>query len=279
MSSPKRRAFKATDNDDAEDTPLHHLRPFGTGLYKQQIKFVPASDGDLDSTSSTAAKSNNKPKLDVADLYLNMVLANKDKQKQKEEPSTTTTRTTTTTATDITTTTNPSNTDTDTAQTTSTAPTKQPPPIAQPQPQQLETCQICSLPYDPTPSGLAAHESSFAHQSRLPHSHPPSAFDRSRMGLKHLTSHGWDPDSRQGLGSAAQGIQFPIKGKKKDDHLGLGIEVPKNGIPLPKKKEKLLDAKKVRKMQEQEKKRGQRIQRELWGRGPDLERYLGKGPG
>ncbi|KAJ4416963.1 hypothetical protein N0V85_002047 [Neurospora sp. IMI 360204] len=259
MSSSERKTFAAKE-DEAKDIPLHHLRPFGTGLYKQQIKFVPASDGDLDSTSSTAAKSN-KPKLDVADLYLNMVLTNKDKKKQKEKENSST-------ATDTTT-----NTPSDTTQTT-TPPTEQPPIV----PPQQEICQICSLPYEPTPQGKAAHEASFAHQSRLPHSHPPSALDRSRMGLKHLTSHGWDPDSRQGLGSAAQGIQFPIKGKKKDDHLGLGIEIPKNGLlPPPKKKEKLLDAKKVRKMVEQDKKRGERIQRELWGRGPDLERYLGKG--
>ncbi|KAK3339402.1 hypothetical protein B0H65DRAFT_560608 [Neurospora tetraspora] len=258
-SNTERKTFAAKE-DEAEDIPLHHLRPFGTGLYKQQIKFVPASDGNLDSTSSTAAKSN-KPKLDVADLYLNMVLANKDKQKAKENPPT---------ATDTTTT--PS----DTTQTTTTPPTEQQPPIVPPQ---QEICQICSLPYEPTPQGKAAHAASFAHQSRLPHSHPPSALDRSRMGLKHLTSHGWDPDARQGLGSAAQGIQFPIKGKKKDDHLGLGIEIPKNGLlpPPKKKKEKLLDAKKVRKMVEQDKRRGERIQRELWGRGPDLERYLGKG--
>ncbi|EAA33166.2 hypothetical protein GE21DRAFT_5882 [Neurospora crassa] len=270
MGSSDRRAVKVTDNDDAEDVPLHHLRPFGTGLYKQQIKFVPASDGDLDSTSSTTTKSN-KPKLDVAGLYLDMVLANKDKNKNNEKQngnqSTVTDITTTTTFTTTTTT-------SDTIQTT-TMPTEQPPIVL---PQQ-EICQICSLPYAPNPESKAIHEQSFAHQSRLPHSHPPSALDRSRMGLKHLTSHGWDPDSRQGLGSAAQGIQFPIKGKKKDDHLGLGVEVPKNGqLPvLPKKKEKLLDAKKVRKMAEVEKKKAERIQRELWGRGPDLERYLGKG--
>ncbi|EGO59186.1 hypothetical protein NEUTE1DRAFT_79035 [Neurospora tetrasperma FGSC 2508] len=241
MGSSDRRAVKVTDNDDAEDVPLHHLRPFGTGLYKQQIKFVPASDGDLDSTSSTTTKSS-KPKLDVAGLYLDMVLANKDKNKNNDKQN----------------------------ENQSTQPT-----IVVPQ---QEICQICSLPYAPNPESKAIHEQSFAHQSRLPHSHPPSALDRSRMGLKHLTSHGWDPDSRQGLGSAAQGIQFPIKGKKKDDHLGLGVEVPKNGqLPVPKKKEKLLDAKKVRKMAEVEKKKAERIRKELWGRGPDLERYLRKG--
>ncbi|KAK3398135.1 hypothetical protein B0T20DRAFT_436760 [Sordaria brevicollis] len=251
MSSPKRPAFEAKENDEEEDTPLHHLRPFGTGLYKQQIKFVPASDGNLDSTSSTSS-SKAKPKLDVADLYLNMVLANKakDKQPEKEQPPSTT----------------------DITKTSKDEPQIPPPP-------QQVTCPTCHLPYTPTPLGLSSHQSSFAHQSRLPHSFPPSALDRTRMGLKTLSAQGWDPDARQGLGPSQQGIQFPIKPKKKDDHLGLGIEVPKGGVPVPKKKEKLLDAKKVRKMQEQEKKRGERIQRELWGRGPDLERYLGKGNG
>lgn len=267
MGSSDRRAVKVTDNHDAEDVPLHHLRPFGTGLYKQQIKFVPASDGDLDSTSLTTTKSS-KPKLDVAGLYLNMVLADKDKNKnddkQHENQST---------VTDITAITTTNTTTSNIIQTTTLPPEQR--PIVLPQ---QEICQICSLPYAPNPESKAIHEQSFAHQSRLPHSHPPSALDRSRMGLKHLTSHGWDPDSRQGLGSAAQGIQFPIKGKKKDDHLGLGVEVPKNGqLPVPKKKEKLLDAKKVRKMAEVEKKKAERIRKELWGRGPDLERYLGKG--
>lgn len=266
-SSGRRPTAKAKDVEDEEDIPLHHLKPFGTGLYKQQIKFVPASDGDLDSTSSTAAKS--KPKLDIADLYLNMVLANKktpkakDQEKQKEEEEK-----------ELSTSTNTSADPSDSS--IPPAGPHPPPPTPIPITHQV-TCDICSLPYEPTPAGRSAHESSFAHQSRLPHSHPPSALDRSRMGLKTLATYGWDPDARQGLGSAAQGIQFPIKGKKKDDHLGLGIEIPKNGVPLPKKKEKLLDAKKVRKMQAEEKKKGERIQRELWGRGPDLERYLGKG--
>jgi hypothetical protein len=97
------------------------------------------------------------------------------------------------------------------------------------------------------------------------------------MGLAYLSTHGWDPDARRGLGAAQQGITFPVKAKAKDDKLGIGIEVPR-GLPPPKKKERLLDAKKVRKMALDEKKRAARIRQELFGDGK-LEKYLGPGAG
>jgi hypothetical protein len=95
------------------------------------------------------------------------------------------------------------------------------------------------------------------------------------MGLVYLSSHGWDPDSRQGLGAVQQGISYPVKAKVKDDNLGIGMKVPK-GLPPPKKKEQLLDAKKVRKMAAEEKKKADRIRQDLFGDGK-LEKYLGPG--
>ncbi|KAL2133076.1 hypothetical protein VTI74DRAFT_2944 [Chaetomium olivicolor] len=142
------------------------------------------------------------------------------------------------------------------------------------QPTQPEICPLCKLPID---TDRPTHDQSFAHQVCLPHSQPPSALDRSRMGLAYLSAYGWDPDARKGLGAEQQGIQYPIKPKVKDDNLGIGMEVPK-GLPPPKKKEQLLDAKKVRKMAAEEKKRTERIRRELFGDGK-LERYLGGGAG
>ncbi|KAJ9162140.1 hypothetical protein NKR19_g1485 [Coniochaeta hoffmannii] len=148
-------------------------------------------------------------------------------------------------------------------------------------------CEVCKLPlasnpeegHDEAPE-LAVlsrkhHEASLAHQVCLTHSHPPSALDRSRVGLNILESHGWDPDARAGLGAAEQGIQFPLKPTPKDDKVGIGVEVPKN---LPKKKEKPrnLDAGKVRKMAQRDQKRAEQLRRQFYGNS-DLEKYLGPG--
>jgi hypothetical protein len=152
----------------------------------------------------------------------------------------------------------------------SSAPPNTNPPRDSPSPSDI--CPVCHLPLD---TDKSTHAQSFAHQVCLPHSQPPSALDRSRMGLAYLSAYGWDPDARKGLGAEQQGIQFPVKAKVKDDNLGIGMEVPK-GLPPPKKKEQLLDAGKVRKMAAEEKKRAERIRRELFGDGR-IERYLGSG--
>lgn len=96
------------------------------------------------------------------------------------------------------------------------------------------------------------------------------------MGLNVLQTQGWDPDSRKGLGVEQQGMQYPIKAKPKNDTLGIGVQVPKN-LPV-KKKEKVqtYDAKKVRKMAMEDKKRHERLRRQFYGN-PDVERYLGTG--
>jgi hypothetical protein len=97
------------------------------------------------------------------------------------------------------------------------------------------------------------------------------------MGLNILESYGWDPDARAGLGAAQQGIQFPLKPKPKDDQLGIGVVVPKD-VPKRKEKPELLDAGKVRKMAQQDKKRAERLRQQFYGN-PDLEKYLGPGYG
>lgn len=148
------------------------------------------------------------------------------------------------------------------------------------------TCEICRLPLEepleegPDSDGKAKtssrpHEASIAHQVCLTHSHPPSALDRSRMGLNILQSQGWDPDSRKGLGVEQQGVQYPIKVKPKNDTLGIGVQVPKN-LPPKKEKAKTYDAKKVRKMALEDKKRHEKLRRQLYSNS-DVEKYLGTG--
>lgn len=218
--------------DDVEEIPLHRKRPFGSGLKRKHIAFVPAQDGDLNSTFQRS-----QPNQSIADLYLSLVLPQEASQRPPEQ----------------------------------------------------EVCEVCKLPLtanledgnESTPDialyPKQHHESSLAHQVCLTHSHPPSALDRSRVGLNILSSHGWDPDARAGLGAAQQGIHFPIKAKPKDDKIGIGVEVPKD---LPKKKEKLqsLDAGKVRKMARKDKKRAEALHRQLYANS-DLEKYLGPGAG
>jgi len=218
------------DVDDYDDAPLQNIRPFGSGLHRKKITFVPASgDGKLNTTTLSMGT---KPGQDVADTYLSMVL----------------------------------------------------PEDAKPHLPATTVCEVCHLPLtsltaekgatEEVSKTTTSHEGSLAHQLCLPHSHPPSALDRSRMGMAYLSSHGWDPDSRTGLGVEQQGIQFPVKAKVKADNLGVGMVAPKN-IPLP-KKEKQLDAGKVRKLAGEEKRKAARIRQQLSGRKDpdDLEKYL-----
>lgn len=89
-----------------------------------------------------------------------------------------------------------------------------------------------------------------------------------------LQSQGWDPDSRKGLGISEQGIQFPLKAKPKDNTLGIGVHVPKDFVPKKKEKTQTLDAKKVRKMVAEDRKRQEKLREQIFGN-PDIEKYLG----
>ncbi|EAQ88121.1 hypothetical protein CHGG_04740 [Chaetomium globosum CBS 148.51] len=239
MTSRKDNLVVEDEDDDYDKIPLQHQRPFGAGLHKKPIAFVSASGtGQLKSVDDSAA---GRPQQNVADIYLSLVLS-EDTTRPKSAPPTS----------------------------SSKALDDKPPP-------QTETCPVCKLPLQTDTDTGTTHAQSFAHQVCLPHSQTPSALDRTRMGLAYLSTYGWDPDARRGLGAEQQGIKFPIKAKVKDDKLGIGIQVPK-GLPPPppKKKAQLLDAKKVRKMAEEERKKGARIRQELFGDGK-LEKYLGGG--
>ena len=142
-------------------------------------------------------------------------------------------------------------------------------------------CKICKLPLVSTNNNVTherPHEASIAHQVCLAHSYPPSNLDRDRPGLKYLSSYGWDPDRRIGLGATGEGIRTPIKCRVKNDTLGLGTDLKgqskiKDARNLKIKK---LDAGKARKDDERQRKKGERL-REIFNRNEDLEKYLGGG--
>jgi hypothetical protein len=128
-------------------------------------------------------------------------------------------------------------------------------------------CPICNLPLS-NPS----HETSIAHQVRLPHVHPPSSVDRTRKGLAYLQSFGWDPDSRDGLGARQEGILYPVKAKEKPNKSGIGV-LPRPSSEPPPKIEKM-NPKQTKKMYAADKKKTARLQRIFHGN-DDLEKYLG----
>lgn len=258
-----------SDDEDTYEIPLQDQRVFGAGIKRQRVRFVPSSSAAaLEPSSKSSGKS-------ISDLYLNLVLS-KEALPTEEGVSSSSSKSTTQ------------------LPAASGASTQPPDALAK-----QELCDICRLPLvgedtsviEPDTTGTAVeslhvtkvsksnptpHEASLAHQVCLTHSHPPSHLDRNRKGLAYLSAYGWDPDSRRGLGSEGQGIQFPIKSKPKDDKLGIGVVLPKEGEIRRKEKIKTLDAGKIRKMHAKDKKRTERL-REMFYQNDDVERYLNGG--
>lgn len=131
-----------------------------------------------------------------------------------------------------------------------------------------DVCEICGFAVG---RSREAHEATLAHQVSLQHSHPPSHLDRKRMGLKALKSHGWDPDARTGLGREGEGRRFPIKVTAKEDALGIGASLPE--VKEKEAKEKMLDAKQMKKQAERDRRKGEKLSKEIFGR-VDVEAYL-----
>ncbi|KAH8795075.1 hypothetical protein F5882DRAFT_288424 [Hyaloscypha sp. PMI_1271] len=224
-------------DDDTYEIPLQDQRVFGAGIKRKRVKFVPSA-----ASSSATHISSGASATSVSAFYLNLVLPSGDEASKEASP-------------------------------------------APPEPQ---VCEICNLPLTSTPNGrapeetseardvlakLRPHEASLAHQVCLTHSHPPSHLDRNRKGLAYLSSYGWDPDARVGLGASGQGIQYPIKSKPKDDKLGIGVVLPKEADRRKKEKVEKLDAGKIRKLHEKDKKKAERL-REMFYRNDDVEQYL-----
>jgi hypothetical protein len=243
-------------DDDTYEIPLQDQRVFGAGIKRKRVQFVPSSSKPSPLPSSgTPAKS-------VSDFYLKLVLPGDSKESKETN---------------------------DASQSTPVVSTdlsiSQGEEVAESQ-----VCEICHLPLYATVSGddttdtpsepplskSRPHEASLAHQVCLEHSFPPSHLDRNRKGLAYLSSYGWDPDARLGLGASGQGIQFPIKAKQKDDKMGIGVVLPKAGEIRKKEKLEKLDAGKLKKLYEKDKKKTERL-RQMFYQSEDVERYLGKG--
>jgi hypothetical protein len=254
-------------SDDEYEIPLQDQRVFGAGIKRKRVKFVPST-----TSSSNTLPPSHTPAKSVSDLYLKLVLPGD----RASEPSSRA------------------------SISTQTSPTIEPSQNVLKHPDEEtsnpQVCEICNLPIsesveassisensctfdstaDPRPVKARPHEASLAHQVCLTHSHPPSHLDRNRKGLAYLSSYGWDPDSRVGLGASGQGIQYPIKTKPKDDKLGIGVVLPGERERTKKEKPIKLDAGEVRKLQEKDKKKAERL-REMFYRNDDVERYLGGG--
>ncbi|KAI4094334.1 MAG: hypothetical protein LQ339_007520 [Xanthoria mediterranea] len=218
--------------------PLKDQSVFGAGVRRKKIDFVPSKGNDQHPASASIAQG-------AGDRYLSIVL--------KGLQSTSGT--------------GPHN-DQDSSH---------PPNTSNP------ICEICRLPIESKVleaelESSKPHETSLAHQLCLEHSHPPSHLDRTRQGLRYLSSYGWDPDARLGLGATGTGIRIPIKPKPKNDTMGLGLVVapssPKNKVVKPAVKK--LDAKKTRKAEERAKREGEKLRNMFYER-EDVERYLGSG--
>ena len=150
----------------------------------------------------------------------------------------------------------------------------------QPEPDAYPRCGICGEPVKETDQRI--HYLSPAHQAALPRAPIPSAIDRTRMGLKYMEKHGFDVDARTGLGSSGQGMLFPLVPKEKRDKLGLGIDKKEHtkqkalgGATRADVREGKLDAGKVRKLAQVEKKRHAKLQKMFYG-DDKVEKYLGQ---
>ncbi|MCJ1472271.1 hypothetical protein MMC13_000918 [Lambiella insularis] len=223
--------------EDEYFVPLQDQRVFGAGIKRKRVNFIPAAPPPSAQPTSHTIKA-------PAERYLSVVFKNfEDTQPRK---------------------------DNDNKRTVGAIPTNES--------AQRTICSICHLPVQLSAEisiTSRPHEASLAHQVCLTHSHPPSHLDRARPGLKYLSAYGWDPDSRAGLGAASDGILVPIKGKPKNNTVGLGADVEGINNTIPSRSQKL-DAGKLRKEAEKEKRKAHRL-REMFYRNDDVEKYLGAG--
>ncbi|KAK6432352.1 hypothetical protein LTR95_011477 [Oleoguttula sp. CCFEE 5521] len=235
-------------DDEEYEVPLRDQRYFGAGIRKRRVKFVPSSTP----LQSTSLPTNSEGS--AADDYLAIVLG--------KQPAG------------------------DTTCSAQANDAEAPHRITGPNDLRSERkgdnerhfnndsprlCEICARPVIATERSIS-HESSIAHQLCLQHSHPPSHLDRSRKGLAVLRDHGWDPDSRKGLGADGEGIMYPIRAVENPQKAGLGAK------PLPidaREKRVKLDAGKVKRMDQDGKKQAQKL-RSAFYMSDDVLKYLGE---
>jgi hypothetical protein len=238
------------DDDDEYEIPLRDQRYFGAGLKRKRVRFV-ASTEQAEQIGSTSLPAT--PKVSsAADRYLSIVLGRSN-----------------------------------TAERASSAPALEHVTLVVAQTKELEKDTISeeTKPLD-VAAGLycdlcrrgiaanvtrAAHEGSIAHQISLQHSYPPSHVDRDRKGLAVLQDHGWDPDSRLGLGAKGEGILQPIKAVDNPNKAGVGARLAPARV---KEKPVKLDAGKVRRLAKEGKKKAERLRNSFY-MSDDVQKYLG----
>lgn len=232
-------------SDPEYGQPLQHKRAFGAGIKRKRIDFVPQ-----------AGPSHSLPqalKHGVGDTYLSIVMPGRDRSL-------------------------------DTFAEAAHASTEVPPQDNGPQATRTSTtadgspaesgafCEVCKLPV--TSTSAAQHTTTLAHQVCLPHSHPPSHLDRRRKGLSYLSSYGWDPDARLGLGALGEGRLDPIKAKEREANLGIGAEEGRN-ITLKDQLKREQQTRKERLKAEKDKRlRNEKMQRLLFGN-DKVNKHLG----
>jgi hypothetical protein len=243
-------AMAAVDDDDEYEIPLRDQRYFGAGLKRKRVRFV-ASTEQAEKIGS-ASLPTTPTVSSAADRYLSIVLGQSN-----------------------------------TAERASSAPAPEHVTLVDVQTKELEKDTIseetkpldvaAGLYCDLCRRGIAAnvtravHESSIAHQISLQHSYPPSHVDRDRKGLAVLQDHGWDPDSRLGLGAKGEGILQPIKAVDNPNKAGVGARLAPARV---KEKPVKLDAGKVRRLAEEGKKKAERLRNSFY-MSDDVQKYLG----
>jgi len=229
------------NGEDYEETPLHRHRAFGAGIKRRRIDFVPQSASSEVTTASTTLKQG------AGDLYLSIVLSKKARGGEKAEA-----------AQQI------KDPREEAEKATTVDPTESPEDIPP---------TICSICNRPITTSVSQHESTLHHQLSLPHSHPPSSIDRTSRGLGYLSSYGWDPDARLGLGASGAGRLHPVRATDRSDKDKLGLGASQKTI-LKAMKEKKLDAAETKKKEEEVKARAARL-RQLVFNSDEVNRHLG----
>lgn len=249
LGSTKLAGDMAYLEDDEYEIPLRDQRYFGAGIKRKRVQFVPSSSSSISTAAQNPSLPSN-PTSSAASRYLDVVLKG---QKVTEVPANRIS----------------ASSDHETHGDASIS--------AHHVGEDLGTtdavCEICNRAIT-SDEVAASHDSSITHQICLQHSHPPSHVDRRRKGLQLLSSQGWDPDSRLGLGAAGEGILHPIKAVENPEKAGLGLKSEDLARKAVKGKPVKLDAGKIKALESERRRKGEKL-REQFYRSEDVEKYLG----
>lgn len=244
----------AADDDDEYEVPLRDQRYFGAGLKRKRIRFVPSSEQAQQNAGTSLPVAQRTSS--AADRYLSIVLGQSNTiERASSAPVDERTTASTIRAQE------PQRAELDTT-VENTKPTHHASGLY---------CDSCGRNIAANVS-RAAHEGSIAHQISLQHSNPPSHVDRGRKGLAVLRDHGWDPDSRLGLGAKGEGILQPIKAVDNPQKAGVGARLAPTVV---KEKPKTLAAGGVRKLEQEGKKKAERLRKAFY-MSDDVQKYLGE---